>query len=111
MDGIGLPVDVFHATTKHKDTDEFCKMYCNPAGFYELYNEASEWIFNSSAAEQANVWFGQFLRVVREMHELHYNFFLDEMIGIYNDYRVQTQTRKGLRPRLVPEQELRMPLP
>ena len=73
---IGLPVDVFHAIRKHKDSDGFCQLNCNPAGFCELYTADNEWIFNSSAAEQGNVWFGKFLPVVREMGEVHYNFFV-----------------------------------
>ncbi len=107
---MGMPVDVFHANTKHSDRDEFCVDNCNPALFPELYNEANEWKFNSSACEQVNVWFGQFLPIVREMTEIHYNFFLDEMISIYNSYREQVLRTRGLRPRLVPVEELRLPL-
>ncbi|KAH9853344.1 hypothetical protein C2E23DRAFT_728888 [Lenzites betulinus] len=102
----GLPVDVFHAVNKHKDTDLFCQMHCNPAGFPELYNDQNEWTFNSSAAEQANVWFGKFLSVVREMTEIHFNFFLDEMILIYNEEVVSRIARTGKHPRLVPVEEL-----
>ncbi len=106
---IGLPVDVFHALRKHKDTDDFCALNCNPAGYPELYNALNQWIFNSSAAEQANVWFGKFLPVVREMGELHYNFFLDEMILIRNEFTVSVLQKRGRRPRLVPLDELSMP--
>ncbi|KZT06847.1 uncharacterized protein LAESUDRAFT_736718 [Laetiporus sulphureus 93-53] len=60
LDTIGFPVDVFHAINKHKDSDAFCQMHCNPAGFPELYDEHNQWMFDSSAAEQANVWFGSF---------------------------------------------------
>ncbi|KAI0684068.1 hypothetical protein C8T65DRAFT_594255, partial [Cerioporus squamosus] len=109
LDGMGLPVDVFHAISKHKDTDEFCKMNCNPATFPELYNTLHEWIFNSSAAEQANVWFGQFQSIVREMREENYNFFLDEMIAIHNEWQVGVLYRRGARPRLVPVEELQLP--
>ncbi|KAF7979107.1 hypothetical protein HWV62_43638 [Athelia sp. TMB] len=51
-----LAVDVFHFKSKHKETDEFCQRHCNPALWKELYNEDGSWVFNSSAAEQANVW-------------------------------------------------------
>ncbi len=110
LERIGMPVDVFHASTKHSDRDEFCVNNCNPALFPELYNALNEWIFNSSAAEQVNVWFGKFMSVVREMTEVHYNFFLDEMIMIYNSYREGVLAGRGLRPRLVPVEELQLPL-
>ena len=108
LDDIALPVDVFHAINKHKDSDEFCQMHCNPAGFPELIKDNRDWVFNSSAAEQINAWFGQFLRVVREMREVQYDFFLDEMIAIHNEYRVGVLRRRGRRPRLVPVAELRL---
>lgn len=87
----------------------FCQRHCNPAGFPELYNEKNEWVFNSSAAEQANVWFGKFLPVVREMSLDHYNFYLDEMILIYNEQKEKALGQKGRRPRLIPVEELQLP--
>jgi hypothetical protein len=62
-----MPVDVFHARNKHHETDTFCQTHCNPAMFRELVGDNNEWVFNSSAAEQANVWFGGFQSIVREM--------------------------------------------
>ncbi|KAI0730482.1 hypothetical protein C8Q76DRAFT_669048 [Earliella scabrosa] len=106
---IGLPVDVFHAITKHKETDAFCQVHCNPAGFPELYNASNQWVFNSSAAEQTNVWFGQFLAVVREMGEVKYNFFLDEMIIIHNEWQEGVLAARGALPTLVPRNELARP--
>ncbi|KAI0744593.1 hypothetical protein C8Q76DRAFT_605770, partial [Earliella scabrosa] len=106
---IGLPVDVFHAITKHKDSDAFCQMHCNPAGFPELYDKSDQWVFNSSAAEQTNVWFGQFLAVVREMGEVNYNFFLDEMIVIHNEWQEGVLAGRGAQPTLVPRDELALP--
>ncbi|TFK78734.1 hypothetical protein K466DRAFT_506824 [Polyporus arcularius HHB13444] len=108
FDDIGLPVDVFHALTKHKDSDEFCALNCNPAAFPEL-RKGGEWVFNSSAAEQANVWFGKFLPIVREMGEVRYNFFLDEVIMMRNEERVKVLDKRGARPRLVPLEELQLP--
>ncbi|KAI0724250.1 hypothetical protein C8T65DRAFT_563690, partial [Cerioporus squamosus] len=110
LDRTAFPVDVFHATTKHTDRDEFCVENCNPALFSELYNDLMEWIFNSSAAEQVNVWFGKFIAVVREMSEIRYNFFLDEMITIYNAYREAVLAKKGKHPRIIPVEELKLPL-
>ena len=104
---MALPVDVFHAKTKHKETDIFCGLNCNPAAFPELYNVLREWIFNSSAAEQVNSWFVRFATIVREMSEIHYNFFLDEMIMIHNEHKVDAQRNRGRNPRLVDLAELR----
>ena len=111
---MAMPVDVFHATTKHKATDQFCNQNCNPALFPEIYredtgNDKRPWIFNSSAAEQINVWFGKFLAVVREMSEVHFNFFLDEMIMIHNAHRHRVLEQRKLNPRLVPLEELQCP--
>ena len=104
------PVDVFHANTKHKATDEFCQQHCNPALFPELRDETNtHWIFNSSAAEQTNVWFGKFLPIVREMSEVHFNFFLDEMIMVHNAFRDALLRKRGKYPRIIPLEELRLP--
>ena len=105
----GMPVDVFHAANKHSETDEFCQRYCNPAAFPEIQNDRHEWLFNSSICEQTNVWFGRFMPIVREMLAVNYNFFLDEMIAIYNDYKEDTLAKRGKNPRLVPVEELRLP--
>jgi len=79
--GIGLSVDVFHFSCKHSVTDEFCQTHCNPANFPELLvKDGSGWYFNSSIAEQTNVWLGGFHAILHEMHVDMYNFFLDEMI-------------------------------
>lgn len=67
FDKVGLPADVFHAKTKHSETDFLAQAHCNPARFSELIGENDEWIFNSSAAELTNVWFGAFQSIVREM--------------------------------------------
>ncbi len=109
LDNIGLVVDVFHAINKHKDSDVFCQLNCNPATFPELFNEKNEWWYNSSACEQTNGWFGFFLPVVREMGEVNYNFFLDEMILIHNEWKVDVLRARGARPRIVPMSELALP--
>jgi hypothetical protein len=67
FDKVGLPADVFHSKTKHSETDPLSQAHCNPARFAELIGDNNEWIFNSSAAEQANKWFGGFQSIVREM--------------------------------------------
>jgi hypothetical protein len=99
---IGLPVDVFHANTKHKETDAFCQLNCNPAAFPELFDKDDKWVFNSSAAEQANVWFGKFQSLTRGMLDARYNFFLDEMISIRNRFLVSQLSEGEKLPHIVP---------
>lgn len=99
---IGMPVDVFHALTKHKDSDTFCQENCNPAGFPELSKPDGSWIFNSSAAEQTNVWIGRFTPIVKEMNSVRYCFFLDEAITDHNEFQEGVLQSRGKRPRLVP---------
>ena len=78
---VGLPVDVFHWTCKHKKTDIECSLHCNPHQFKDLLGEdGKSWFFNTSIAEQTNVWFGGYHAIVREMGAVKYDFFLDEMI-------------------------------
>ncbi|PIL28517.1 hypothetical protein GSI_08555 [Ganoderma sinense ZZ0214-1] len=107
---MGFPVDVFHAVKKHAEDDEYCQEHCNPAGFPELLDKDEEWIFNSSVCEQINVWVGKFLPIVREMSEVHFNFLLDEMMSTHNELRVAILQARGRRPRLVPVEELMLPV-
>lgn len=59
LESVGLPVDVFHWTCKHKKSDVECAIHCNPYRFNELLGEEGKaWFFNSSVAEQTNVWLG-----------------------------------------------------
>ena len=76
---MALPVDPFHHKVKHKQTDIECQLHCNPAKFPELFRNGS-WVFNTSIAEQTNVWLGGYHSMLREMTEDRYNFFLDELI-------------------------------
>lgn len=75
FDNVGLPVDVFHALHKHKESDDYCQRNCNPSCYPDLVTANGEWIFNSSAAEQINKWFGNFQRMVRE-------FSPERLVGI-----------------------------
>ena len=85
--------------SKHKDTDDFCTKYCNPARFDFLIKEdGKSWRFNSSAAEMTNAWFGGFQSIVREMRKERYEFFLDEMIKLRNRLIVDELARKGHSP-------------
>ena len=102
-----LVVDVFHFKSKHKATDTACQEFCNPAGYPELRNPDNTWVFNSSAAEQANSWFGLFHSIVREMTADKYNFFLDEVIQIRNHVQHKELARQGYAPVLRPLTVLR----
>lgn len=90
-----FPVNVFHFKCKHKETDEFCSSHCNPALFRHLKTPDNKWTFNSSVAEQTNMWFGRFQPIVRELRVDRFNFFLDQVILIHNENLLQDLTRKG----------------
>lgn len=80
---VGLTVDVFHFSCKHSVSDTFCQQNCNPLLYPELTKPEEEgggWYFNSSIAEQTNVWLGGYHSICREMLRDKYNFFLDQMI-------------------------------
>ncbi|KZV83825.1 hypothetical protein EXIGLDRAFT_625124 [Exidia glandulosa HHB12029] len=103
---IGLPVDVFHFESKHKEADLVCQTHCNPASFPDLMNPNGTWAFNSSAAEQANSWIKKYKQIVREMNALRYDFFLDEMIALRNEFIVEGLQAKDLLPHIVPDEVL-----
>ena len=68
-------------TCKHAESDVFCQQNCNPVDFPELAGEERKGqYFNSSIAEQTNVWLGGYHAICREMLPDKYDFFLDEMI-------------------------------
>lgn len=92
---IGLAVDVFHFKSKHSESDVFCQQNCNPYAFPELRGDGEKgWYFNTSIAEQTNVWLGKYGAACRKMRPARYNFFLDEMI---------LQRNKLTRERLIDE--------
>ena len=99
---VGLVVDVFHFKSKHKKTDLNCQTHCNPANFPELITSDGEWRFNSSAAEQTNAWIVGFEAILREMTLERYNFVLDEVISVRNDFVIGELRKKGYKPHLVP---------
>ncbi|KAJ6463105.1 hypothetical protein DFH09DRAFT_1492323 [Mycena vulgaris] len=82
---VGMTVDVFHFLHKHKIGHVFCQEHCNPANCPELMGpDGKTWFFNTSVAEQTNVWLGGYHSMCREMLPVKYNFFLDEMIRLRN---------------------------
>lgn len=102
FENCALPVDVFHYKSKHSNNDVFCRDNCNPKLFPELTTADGEWLVNSSAAEQANVWIGRFVPIVREMLPHRFNFFMDEMIQRRNEMIRKRLIDKGARPWLIP---------
>lgn len=91
-------MDVFHFKCKHSTTDKFCQENCNPRSFPELVRNDDGWFFNSSIAEQTNVWLGGFHSICRELHVFKFNFFLDEMIMRRNSMTLTKLQADGLRP-------------
>ncbi|KZT60404.1 hypothetical protein CALCODRAFT_429296 [Calocera cornea HHB12733] len=100
-----LVVDAFHWGTKHEDTgDQYCRRYCNPANYPELYDETkpNKWLFNSSACEQTNSWLRRFAPQTREMSAIRFEFFLDEVIKAHNEHIVNELRRAGQSPHIIP---------
>ncbi|KAI9615124.1 hypothetical protein H4Q26_011664 [Puccinia striiformis f. sp. tritici PST-130] len=77
-----VAVDVFHFKS-HKEDDCFCRQWTDPNLYPQLKKDGS-WIFNSSAAEIANIWYGGFASICRNMTAVQFNFFLDEMVRLHN---------------------------
>jgi hypothetical protein len=99
---IGMCVDVWHFLNKHKATHQFCQEHCNPADYPELMTDDGHWYFNTSVAEQTNVWMGGYHTICREMLPVKYNFFLDEMIQLRNEMVVAKLEAQGYHPGYAP---------
>jgi len=100
FDDIGLTVNVFHFKSKHSETDLFCQQNCNPAAHPELISDNDKgWYFNSSIAEQTNVWLGGYHAICWEMLIDKYTFFLDEMILRRNQMTQEKLANEGQSPR------------
>ncbi|KAL0061742.1 hypothetical protein AAF712_011415 [Marasmius tenuissimus] len=99
---IKLAVDVFHFKCKHKESDQYCQLHCNPYAFPELMyrNEKGDekWYFNTSVAEQTNTWFGRYQSMCREMGGVFYEFFLNEMIRLRNQETKEKLEEQELNP-------------
>ncbi|KAK7023536.1 hypothetical protein VNI00_016687 [Paramarasmius palmivorus] len=100
---MGMPVDVFHFKSKHKSSDNYCGQHCNPINFPELtYHDANgklKWWFNTSIAEEKNSWIGRYAPMVREMHSVFFDFFLNTMVRLHNEDLVEQLERQGMNPR------------
>lgn len=76
---------MFHFKTKHKKSDLWRQLHCNPAQWDELLNGSNgKWVFNSSVAEQTNTWIVGYHSMLCEIYRHNYEFFLDEMITLRN---------------------------
>jgi hypothetical protein len=95
---IGLSVDVFYFQCKHSIEDAWCQEHCNPAHFDELQDASGNWLFNSSIAEQTNVWFRGYHSICHEMLINRYIFCLDEMILQKNRLMKAKLHAEGRRP-------------
>ncbi|KAJ6464032.1 hypothetical protein C8R45DRAFT_840554 [Mycena sanguinolenta] len=96
---VGMTVDVFHFLNKHDVGHTFCQEHCNPADYPELMGSDGKWFFNTSAAEQANVWLGGYHSICREMLPVKYDFFLNEMIRLRNQTIIAKLAQDGHHPR------------
>ncbi|POW08991.1 hypothetical protein PSTT_07137 [Puccinia striiformis] len=91
-----VAVDAFHFKS-HKEDDCFCRKWTDPNLYPQLKKDGS-WIFNSSAAEMTNIWYGGFASICRNMTAVQYNFFLDEMVRLHNIWICE---RLSQRPNIV----------
>lgn len=103
FEDIGLTVDVFHFKSKHSEKDIFCQANCNPVAYPELLSDDGKgWYFNSSIAEQTNVWLGGYHAICREMSADKYDFFLDELIMRRNIMTIENLQNNNLNPQFWP---------
>lgn len=98
-------VDAFHFNVHSKD-DTLCRTFCDPGLYADLKTGDGKWAFNSSAAEQVNVWIGGYQAVVKDMRSERYRFFLDEVITLRNRFVCNELEAKGHGPHLVPHSDL-----
>lgn len=64
---VAVVVDAFHFSG-HSVNDEECQRTCNPSMYPVLKRQDGSWLFNTSAAEQVNAWFGKLQPKVKEMN-------------------------------------------
>lgn len=68
---VAFVVDAFHFSGRSLD-DTDCQTNCNPNSYPVLKRSDGTWLFNTSAAEQVNSWFGRFQNKVKEMNVAKY---------------------------------------
>jgi hypothetical protein len=100
---VGMCVDVWHLLNKHKTTHTYCQLNCNPTDYPELMSEDRTGLwFNTSIAEQVNVWLGGYHSICREMKPVKYNFLLHEMIRRRNVLTIEKLRASGKNPHRAP---------
>jgi hypothetical protein len=97
LKNVAFVVDSFHFRT-HRESDVYCRTFCDPNQYPVLRGAGGKWLFNTSVAEQTNAWFGKFQANVKEMNVIRYNFYLDEVIEVHNRLLTETLERRGLHP-------------
>lgn len=75
LDRMAIVVDAFHFSG-HKTSHETCQANCSPYKYPVLKKTDGTWLFNSSAAEQVNSWYGKFQSKVKEMNVVRYELFV-----------------------------------
>ena len=85
------------------------QLHCNPARFPELLRSDGSWVFNTSIAEQTNVWLGGYHSMLREMTVDRYNFFLDELIMSKNEMTKAKLEHEGQLPSYIPGLSFSLP--
>ncbi|KAH8822784.1 hypothetical protein DL96DRAFT_1671073 [Flagelloscypha sp. PMI_526] len=85
-------VDVWHFLNKHKTTHDVCQKFCN---------DSKSWFFNTSVAEQTNIWFNSYGSMTHEMTSVLYNFFLDEMVRLRNEVTMTKLEQEGAKARFL----------
>ena len=83
FEGIGMCVDPWNFTNKHKNTDTCCCINYNAVDYPKLLTNDSKWHFSTLIAEQINVWLGGYYSICKEMLPLKYDFFLDKMVRLH----------------------------
>ena len=67
-----------------------------------MKEDGTGWWFNTSIAEQVNVWLGGYHSILQEMLPVKYDFFLDEMIRQRNVLTVEKLDADGHHPHHAP---------
>lgn len=93
FEGTVIPVDPFHHRS-HAGSDTFCQRFTDPKLFPDI-QENGKWIFNASAAELTNIWYGGFASMCRNMHSIKYNFFLEEMVALRNEWLIKKLEKRA----------------
>lgn len=94
LDRVALVVDVFHFSG-HKRSHVECQEFCSPFVYPVLKSDDGSWLFNSSAAEQANSWFGRFQSRVKEMNVIRSVNNTDCSLGSNDRLQIQLLFRRS----------------